>query len=135
MRSESAKPRVVTNTVRSPLRSSSALVATVVPILTASIWLTGSGLAGASPEQVPDALDGGVVVTRRSSDSSLCVTSAPSGRRATMSVKVPPRSIQNCQPARTSPYAPQNQIRRPATALNSEVSSSAVSVHDQSTPR
>ena len=33
------------------------------------------------------------------SESSLCVTSAPSGRRATMSVNVPPRSIQNCQPA------------------------------------
>ncbi len=33
------------------------------------------------------------------SDSSLWVTSEPSGRRATMSVKVPPRSIQNCQRA------------------------------------
>jgi hypothetical protein len=33
------------------------------------------------------------------SDSSLCVAMPPSGRRATMSVKVPPRSIQNCQRA------------------------------------
>src|SRR5690625_1122831 len=30
------------------------------------------------------------------SESSLWVTRRPSGRRATMSVKVPPRSIQNC---------------------------------------
>ncbi len=30
------------------------------------------------------------------SDSSLCVASVPSGRRATISVNVPPRSIQNC---------------------------------------
>ncbi len=33
------------------------------------------------------------------SDSSLCVSRRPSGRRATMSVNVPPRSIQNCHPA------------------------------------
>src|SRR5262245_12047293 len=32
------------------------------------------------------------------SESSLWVTSEPSGRLATTSVKVPPRSIQNCQP-------------------------------------
>jgi hypothetical protein len=36
MRSASRKPRVVTSSVRSPLRSSSALVATVVPIFTHS---------------------------------------------------------------------------------------------------
>src|SRR6478752_9586 len=31
------------------------------------------------------------------SERSLCVTSVPSGRLPTTSVKVPPRSIQNCQ--------------------------------------
>ena len=36
------------------------------------------------------------------SDSSLWVTRRPSGRRATMSVKVPPRSIQNCHLPSTS---------------------------------
>jgi Na+-translocating ferredoxin:NAD+ oxidoreductase RnfA subunit len=32
--------------------------------------------------------------------SSLSVTMPPSGRRPMTSVNVPPRSIQNCQPAR-----------------------------------
>ena len=44
MRSASRKPRVVTSSVRSPLRSSSALVATVVPIFTQS---TCCGVIGA----------------------------------------------------------------------------------------
>ena len=38
-----AKPRVMTSAVRSPLRSSSALVATVVPIFTAEIAPAGIG--------------------------------------------------------------------------------------------
>ena len=42
MRSMSAKPRLTSSRVRSPLRSSSALVATVVPIFTASIGRAGS---------------------------------------------------------------------------------------------
>src|SRR3990167_5272979 len=33
--------------------------------------------------------------------SSLCVTRVPSGRLPTTSVKVPPRSIQNCQSLRS----------------------------------
>ena len=65
MRSESANPRVVTNTVRSPLRSSSALVATVVPIFTASMAPSGSGWPAVRPSKIADALDGGIFVTRR----------------------------------------------------------------------
>ena len=34
------------------------------------------------------------------SDRSFFVASVPPGERATMSVNVPPRSIQNCQPMR-----------------------------------
>ena len=41
--STSAKPAVVTNNVGSPCRSRRALVATVVPILTVSIWSRGMG--------------------------------------------------------------------------------------------
>jgi hypothetical protein len=49
VRNESAKPRVVTNTVRSPLRSSRALVATVVPIFTASMASAGMGSRAPRP--------------------------------------------------------------------------------------
>ena len=52
MRKPSRKPCVVTSTVGSPLRSSKALVATVVPILTHSIWSTGMGALGLSPNKV-----------------------------------------------------------------------------------
>ena len=64
MRSASAKPRVVTKRVRSPLRSSSALVATVVPMRTTSMSSAGSGADGREPEQVANALDRRVVVAR-----------------------------------------------------------------------
>ena len=56
------KPRVVTNTVRSPLRSSSALVATVVPIFTASMSVDGQGAPGATPSSSRMPCDRGVVV-------------------------------------------------------------------------
>ena len=62
MRSASPKPRVMTSAVRSPLRSSSALVATVVPIFTASIAAAGTALADAETEQRTDAVDRGVAV-------------------------------------------------------------------------
>ncbi len=45
MRNASRKPRVITSTVGSPLRSSSALVATVVPIFTQA---TSSGVIDSS---------------------------------------------------------------------------------------
>ena len=51
---------VVTSRVRSPCRSSSALVATVVPILTKPIVVGGDRRAGAKPEQIADRLHGGV---------------------------------------------------------------------------
>ena len=98
MRSASAKPRLTTSRVRSPLRSSSALVATVVPIFTARSSPAGSARPPAG-RAAADAGHGGVAVAAGFSDSSLWVDSRPSGSRATMSVKVPPRSIQNCQRA------------------------------------
>ena len=97
MRSASAKPRLTTSSVRSPLRSSSALVATVVPILTASIGPGGIGASSGMPEHGLDAGDGGVAVAAGVLRQQLVGGSAvPSGSRATMSVNVPPRSIQNC---------------------------------------
>ena len=65
MRSWSRKPRVMKSTVGSPLRSSSALVATVVPIFTASMRSTGIGSPGATPEELADAGDGRVAVALR----------------------------------------------------------------------
>src|SRR5438552_8273624 len=97
MRSASRKPRVVTSSVGSPLRSSSALVATVVPIFTHS---TCSGVIGSrslKPSRWRMPATAASRYCSGFSDSSLCVTSDPSGRLPTTSVKVPPRSIQNCQ--------------------------------------
>ncbi len=97
MRSASRKPRVVTSSVGSPLRSSSALVATVVPIFTDS---TCSGVIG-SPAPRPSRRRMPATAASRYcsglSESSFSVVSVPSGRLPTTSVKVPPRSIQNCQ--------------------------------------
>ena len=97
MRSASPKPCVVTSRVASPLRSSNALVATVVPIFTHS---TCSGLTG-SPGFKPSKWRMPATAASRYcsgfSLKSLCVTKLPSGRLPTTSVKVPPRSIQNCQ--------------------------------------
>ena len=101
MRNASRKPRVVTSSVGSPLRSSSALVATVVPILTHS---TRSGVTGSiafKPSRWRMPATAASLYCSGFSLSSLCVTSVnvPSalGRLPTTSVNVPPRSIQNCQ--------------------------------------
>ena len=51
MRSASRKPRVITSTVRSPRRSSSALVATVVPIFTQSTWAGVIASPGCRPSK------------------------------------------------------------------------------------
>ena len=48
--------------MRSPLRSSSALVATVVPILMAPICPGGIGAPGCEAEEIADALHGGVAI-------------------------------------------------------------------------
>ena len=62
MRSASRKPRVVTSSVGSPLRSSSALVATVVPIFTHSTCVGRDWLARLQAQQMADAGHGGVAV-------------------------------------------------------------------------
>src|SRR5918996_2126988 len=101
MRNASPKPRVIANAVRSPVRSSSALVATVVPIRTTSIRSAGMRVPESMPSsaRMPATAASGYWVGF--SDSSLWVTRLPSGRRATRSVNVPPRSIQNCQRSAT----------------------------------
>src|SRR5216684_4197619 len=103
MRSASRKPRVVTSTVLSPCRSSSALVATVVPILTDS---TSAGLM-TSPTPRPNMRRIPSTAASRYcagfSDSNFKVRNPPSGARPTTSVKVPPLSTQNCQ--RSAPNA------------------------------
>src|SRR6185369_426633 len=96
MRSWSRKPRVMKSAVGSPLRSRSALVATVVPIFTASICLTGIASPCATPRKWRMPAIAASRYRPGFSESSLCVASVPSGLSATMSVKVPPRSIQNC---------------------------------------
>ncbi len=52
MRNASAKPRFTTSSVRSPLRSSKALVATVVPIFTVSTTPVGIGASSGMPSTV-----------------------------------------------------------------------------------
>jgi hypothetical protein len=96
MRSASRKPRVVTSSVGSPLRSSKALVATVVPIFTHSTWSGVIGSPAASPSRWRMPATAASRYCSGLSESSLCVARVPSGRRPTTSVKVPPRSIQNC---------------------------------------
>src|SRR5690349_6080095 len=97
MRSASRKPRVVTSSVGSPLRSSSALVATVVPIFTHSTCCGVTGSPRLRPSRWRMPATAASLYCSGFSLSSLCVASVPSGFLATMSVKVPPRSIQNCQ--------------------------------------
>ena len=55
------------------------------------------GAPGASPSKWRMPATAASLYCSGFSDSSLWVTMPPSGRRATISVKVPPRSIQNCQ--------------------------------------
>jgi hypothetical protein len=95
-----AKAPVVTSSVGSPLRSSRALVATVVPIFTHSTT-RGDRLARLQAQQVADASHRRVavllgVVAEQLVGEQLHPAIGP-GTRATTSVKVPPRSIQNCQ--------------------------------------
>ncbi len=88
----SRKPSVVTSAVRAPLRSSSALVATVEPCATVAP-LTGPMPAASSAAITPS--DWSAVV------GTLAVTIRPS-TRATRSVNVPPTStpIRSTQPSR-----------------------------------
>ena len=85
-------PCVIASSSGSPARSSSALVATVVPIRNSQAGSLARRSAAGSPRP-PHRRSG-----RDLRDSSLAVTIRPSGCRATTSVKVPPRSIQKCQP-------------------------------------
>src|SRR5580704_5460730 len=97
MRNASRKPLVMSSSVRSPLRSSSALVATVVPIFTAPMRSLGIGPPGATPSRRRIPSTAASRYASGFSDSNLWVPSVPSGRRPITSVKVPPRSIQNSQ--------------------------------------
>jgi hypothetical protein len=72
-------------------------VATVVPIFTHSTCAGVIGSPGFRPSRWRMPATAASRYCSGFSESSLCVTSDPSGRRPTMSVKVPPRSIQNCQ--------------------------------------
>src|SRR4051812_165439 len=92
MRSASPKPRVMARTSFSPLRSSRALVATVVPIFTAS---NGPPPCSAVNRLIPSTAASSYWPGL--SESSFAVSSWPSGARATTSVKVPPRSIEKDQ--------------------------------------
>ena len=73
MRSASRKPRVVTSSVGSPLRSSSALVATVVPIFTHSTCSGVIGSSGARPSRRRMPATAASRYCSGFSDSSLCV--------------------------------------------------------------
>ena len=80
MRSASAKPRLTTSSVRSPLRSSSALVATVVPIFTASTTPGRDRRVERDAEHRLDAGDGGVAVAAGVLAEAACGwTACPSG--------------------------------------------------------
>ncbi len=97
MRRASRNPSVMTRTVGSPRRSSRALVATVVPILTAATRSAGTGSSGASPSSSRIPATAASRWRSGSCERSLRVTSRPSGSLPTTSVNVPPRSIQNSQ--------------------------------------
>ena len=101
---ESRKPSVVTSAVRAPLRSISALVASVVP------WITSATSAGATPQvsiawarawRTPSSGASGVVST------FAVIRSGP--RSSTISVKVPPIST----PIRTPAFVPAITNSRP----------------------
>ena len=79
MRSASAKPRLTTSSVRSPLRSSSALVATVVPILTRSTTPGRDRRVEGDAKHRLDAGDRGVAVAARVFAEQLWVERRPVG--------------------------------------------------------
>jgi hypothetical protein len=74
-----AKPRVVTSSVGSPLRSSSALVATVVPIFTHSTCAGVMASPGARPSRRRMPSTAASRYCSGFSLSSLAVTRVPSG--------------------------------------------------------
>src|SRR3954451_277114 len=87
MRNASPKPRVIASASGSPSRSSSALVATVVPMRTSSTS------PPSSPSTRPIASSAASSYWPGFSESSFSIRSRPSSARATTSVKVPPRSM------------------------------------------
>src|SRR6266480_6752148 len=96
MRSASPKPAVVTSTTGSPLRVSSALVATVVPTFTA---VTARDAAHASRIARAAPRPGSPAAPPALAEGTLRTCSSPAGERPMTSVNVPPRSSQNGQPA------------------------------------
>ena len=96
IRSKSRNPSVIRRSVRSPFRSSNAFVATVVPILTQSTsksWIF-SLLPIFKKSRMP--WMAASLYCSGFSERYLMLFKDPSGDFATISVNVPPRSIQNC---------------------------------------
>ncbi len=89
IRSTSAKPRVSATAVGAPRRSSSALVATVVPMRTVHGGTESSGPRPSS-RRIPS-------TGAKSEDSTFVTFTCPSGPSPMQSVKVPPRSMKNAQ--------------------------------------
>ena len=87
-------PFQMNRSTRLPVRGT--LVATVVPIFTASIPSSGRGASRPRPRSSRIPWSAASRYCSGFSDRSLWIRISPSGVRATMSVKVPPRSIQNC---------------------------------------
>ena len=108
---ESRKPSVTTSAVRAPLRSISALVASVVPWMTRPI---SPGAAPARPSAVPMPSS-----TPRSGAScvvSTLVETCAAPLSSTTSVKVPPTSTPICHRIRDSAIRPRacREFLRPA---------------------
>src|ERR1700681_4637841 len=80
IRSASAKPRLTTRRVRSPRRSSSALVATVVPIFTAATVPGRDGRLQRQAEHGLEAGDRGVAISAGVLAEQLAGREAPIGR-------------------------------------------------------
>ena len=72
-------------------------MATVVPSRTEPIRAAGTGSPAGTPSSPRIPASTASSYRPGSSESSLRTASVPSGRRATTSVNVPPRSIQNSQ--------------------------------------
>ncbi len=86
----SAKPRVIARAVAAPRRSSSALVASVVPMRTSHGGIAAPGASRSSARMPVTAAPPG----SSSVDGTFAVRSSPPGPRPMQSVNVPPRSIQ-----------------------------------------
>ena len=116
---ESRNPSVVTSAVRAPLRSISALVASVVPWITSATSSGATALASiawARAWRTPSSGASGVVST------FAVIRSGP--RSSTISVKVPPIST----PIRTAAPAPAIAVSRRDSRADQTLPSTATSI-------